>query len=198
MSTKLYIKNMVCDRCKMVVKTQLEEAGLNPVSIELGVIELAEDDVTPKQHELAKLKLESVGFELIEDRKSQLIEAIKTVVIELIHKQNDDDIKLKLSEHIVNNLRYDYNYLSSHFSETEGITIEQYAIQQRIERVKELLAYGELSLKEIAYDLGYSSVAALSGQFKKVMQVTPTAWKSGSSTRRSLDQVGLVKKSSKS
>lgn len=193
MGTKLFIKNMVCDRCIMVVKNQLEEAGLNPTSIELGVIELAEDEVSPEQHEQAKLKLESVGFELLEDRKSQTIEAIKTAVIELIHRRNDDDIKLKLSDHIASTLRYDYNYLSSQFSEAEGITIEQYAIQQRIERVKELLAYGELSLKEIAYDLGYSSVAALSGQFKKVMQITPSAWKAGNSTRKPLDKVGKDK-----
>lgn len=181
---------MVCDRCIMVVKAQLEEAGLHPVSIELGVIELAENDISPEQQENAKIKLESVGFELLEDRKGQLIEAIKTAVIELIHRSNDDDIKPKLSDYIASALRYDYNYLSSLFSETEGITIEQYAIQQRIERVKELLAYGELSLKEIAYDLGYSSVAALSGQFKKVTHITPTTWKAGNSTRKALDKVG--------
>ena len=194
MGTKLFIKNMVCDRCKMVVKAQLEEAGLHPMTVELGVIELLEDNVTAEQHQLAKTKLESVGFELLEDRKSQMIEAIKTSVIELIHRRSDDDSKIKLSDQIASALRYDYNYLSSLFSEEEGITIEQYAIQQRIERVKELLAYGELSLKEIAYDLGYSSVAALSGQFKKVMQKTPTAWKAGNTDRKALDQVGKTNK----
>lgn len=190
MGSKLYIKNMVCDRCKMVVKTQLEESGLHPVSIELGVIELAEDEITQSQQDIAKAKLESVGFELLEDKKSQIIEAIKTAIIELIRKRNDDDIRLKLSDYIASTLRYDYNYLSSQFSEAEGITIEQFAIQQRIERVKELLAYGELSLKEIAYDLGYSSIAALSGQFKKVMHITPTAWKASNPMRKPLDKVG--------
>lgn len=187
---KLYIKNMVCDRCKMVVKAQLEETGLHPVAIELGVIELAEDEVTPAQQEIAKAKLESVGFELLEDKKSQIIEAIKTAIIEFIRQPSDDDIKLKLSDYLAGTLRYDYNYLSSQFSEAEGITIEQFSIQQRIERVKELLAYGEFSLKEIAYDLGYSSVAALSGQFKKVTHLTPTAWKAGNSVRKPLDKVG--------
>ncbi|HEY1010059.1 MAG TPA: AraC family transcriptional regulator [Daejeonella sp.] len=190
MGSKLFIKNMVCDRCKMVVRTQLEETGLHPVAIELGVIELAEDEITPAQQEIAKTKLESVGFELLEDKKSQIIEAIKTTIIEFIRKRGDDDIKLKLSDYLAGTLRYDYNYLSSQFSEAEGITIEQFSIQQRIERVKELLAYGEFSLKEIAYDLGYSSVAALSGQFKKVTHLTPTAWKAGNSTRKPLDKVG--------
>lgn len=181
---------MVCDRCKMVVKTQLEETGLHPVAIELGVIELAEDEVTPAQQEIAKAKLESVGFELLEDKKSQIIEAIKTAIIEFIRKHGDDDIKPNLSDYLAAKLRYDYSYLSSQFSELEGITIEQFSIQQRIERVKELLAYGEFSLKEIAYDLGYSSVAALSGQFKKVTHLTPTAWKAGNYTRKPLDKVG--------
>lgn len=190
MGSKLFIKNMVCDRCKMVVKTQLEETGLHPVAIELGVIELAEDEITPAQQKIAKAKLESVGFELLEDKKSKIIEAIKTTIIEFIRKPGGDDIKLNLSDYLAGTLRYDYNYLSSQFSEAEGITIEQFSIQQRIERVKELLAYGESSLKEIAYDLGYSSVAALSGQFKKVTHLTPTAWKTGNSKRKPLDKVG--------
>lgn len=186
---KLYIKNMVCDRCKMVVKAQLEDVGLHPTSIELGVIELNDGDLSDAQRQAAKDKLERVGFELLEDRRSQVVEAVKTTVIEMIHRQNDE-VRLKLSEYITQALKYDYNYLSGLFSEAEGVTIEQYAIQQRIERVKELLAYGELVLKEIAYDLGYSSVAALSGQFKKVTGTTPTEWKASNGDRKALDKVG--------
>jgi AraC family transcriptional regulator len=188
---------MVCDRCKMVVKTQLESLDLHPVSIDLGVIELQENELSDEQIHNAKQRLEHVGFELLEDKKSQIIEAIKTTVIEAV-RQPGDEIKLKLSEQITGQLNYDYHYLSSLFSEVENVTIEQYAIQQKIERVKELLAYDELTLSEIGYKLGYSSVAALSAQFKKVTKLTPTAWKAGTSARKSLDKVGLAKKSSKS
>jgi len=186
---------MVCDRCKMVVKTQFENLGLHPVSIDLGVIELLEDELSDDQTAAARQLLEQVGFELLEDRKSQLLEAIKTTVIDYVRK-TDDDVKLKLSEHIARQLRYDYHYLSGLFSEEEQITIEQYAIQQRIERVKELLAYDEMTLSEIAYELGYSSVAALSGQFKKVTNFTPTAWKAGNSERSPLDKIGVKQRRS--
>ena len=194
---KLYIKNMVCDRCKMVVKTQLEELDLHPISVDLGVIELRENELNQDQINAAKLRLENVGFELLEDRKDKIVEAIKTTVIDIVHKPNDE-AKLKLSEHIARQLNYDYHYLSGLFSEAENMTIEQFAIQQKIERVKELLTYGELTLSEIAYELGYSSVAALSGQFKKVTRMTPTTWKAGSSTRNPLDKVGLVKNTGRS
>jgi len=190
MGKKLFIKNMVCDRCKMVVRAGLEELGLHPRSVELGVIELAEDELTAPQTAAAKERLEQVGFELLEDRKRQIVEAIKAVVIELIHRDNDDT-KLKHSEYIAGKLNYDYPYLSKLFSDEEGITIEQYTIGQKIERVKELLAYGEQTLSEISYELGYSSVAALSTQFKKVVGVTPSAWKAGGSEGRiTLDKVG--------
>ena len=154
---------MVCDRCKMAVESELKRLKLHPTSVELGVIELVEDELTEVQASAAKTRLEDLGFELLEDRKSQTVEAIKTAVIELIHRDNDDT-KLKHSEYIAQKLHHDYPYLSKLFSDAERITIEQYSIQQKIERVKELLAYGELTLSEIAYQLGYSSVAALSGQ----------------------------------
>ncbi len=186
---------MVCDRCKMVVKAQLESLDLHPVSIDLGVIELQEDELNEQQIIAAKQQLEQVGFELLEDRKSQLLEAIKTTVIDYVRK-SDDGIKLKLSKHIAKQLNYDYHYLSGLFSEVQHITIEHYAIQQRIEHVKELLAYDEMTLSEIAYELGYSSVAALSGQFKKVTNLTPTAWKAGNSKRSPLDKVGVKQKGS--
>ena len=180
---------MVCDRCKMVVEAQLKALDLHPVSIELGVIEMAETELNDAQMDAARLSLLAVGFDLLEDRRSQLVEAIKTTIIDLVHHQNDE-FKLKLSEYITQKLPYEYHYLSSLFSELEGITIEQYTIQQRIERVKELLAYGELTLSEIAFQLGYSSVAALSSQFKKTVGLTPSAWKKTDSNRRTLDQVG--------
>jgi AraC family transcriptional regulator len=180
---------MVCDRCKMVVKAQLEDLNLHPLSVDLGIIELQENELSEDQLRAAKLSLENVGFELLEDRKGQIIEAIKTTVIDIV-RQSNDEVKLKLSEHIAGELNYDYHYLSGLFSESEGITIEQFAIQQKIERVKELLTYGELTLSEISYKLGYSSVAALSSQFKKVMKLTPTAWKAGNSARKPLDKVG--------
>ncbi len=180
---------MVCDRCKMVVKTRLEELNLHPLMVDLGVIELQESELNQDQLTAAKQSLENVGFELLEDRKGQIVEAIKTTIIDLVHKPNDD-AKLKLSEHLSRQLNYDYHYLSTLFSETENITIEQFAIRQKIERVKELLTYGELTLSEIAYEIGYSSVAALSGQFKKVVKLTPSDWKAGNSTRKPLDKVG--------
>ncbi|MDX2001831.1 MAG: AraC family transcriptional regulator [Chitinophagales bacterium] len=188
---KLFIKNMVCDRCKMVVKAQLEDLNLHPLSVDLGIIELQENELSHEQLSAAKQRLENVGFELLEDRKGQIIEAIKTTVINMV-RQSNDEIKLKLSEHIAGQLNYDYHYLSGLFSESESITIEQFAIQQRIERVKELLTYDELTLSEIAYKLGYSSVAALSGQFKKVMKVTPSDWKAGNTARKPLDKVATT------
>lgn len=189
MGKKLFIKNMVCDRCKMVVKAELEGLGLHPTSVDLGVVSFTEDELTKAQTAAAKERLQAVGFELLEDRKRQLVEAIKTAVIELIHRDNDET-KLKHSEYIAQRLRYDYPYLSKLFSDAEGITIEQYTIQQKIERVKELLAYGEQTLSEIAWQLGYSSVAALSAQFKKVVGVTPSDWKAGDGDRKTLDKVG--------
>ena len=173
----------------MAVRAELEALQLHPLSVELGVIEIGEEQLTEAQAAGAKKRLEAIGFEMLEDRKSQTIEAIKTAVIELIHRDNDET-KLKHSEYIAQKLHYDYPYLSKLFSDAEGITIEQYSIQQKIERVKELLAYGELTLSEIAYQLGYSSVAALSGQFKKVVGVTPSAWKAGDADRKTLDKVG--------
>lgn len=186
---KLYVKNMVCDRCRMAVQSELKGLNLHPTSVELGVIELAEDELTEAQATAAKSRLQDLGFELLEDRKSQTVEAIKTAVIELIHRDNDEP-KLKHSEYLAQKLHYDYPYLSKLFSDAEGVTIEQYSIQQKIERVKELLAYGELTLSEISYQLGYSSVAALSAQFKKVTGVTPSAYKDGAMDRKTLDKVG--------
>lgn len=173
---KLYIKNMVCDRCKMVVRSELKTVGLQPLSIELGEIEL---DIAPTQAQLELLKtsLHQIGFEIIDDRKSRIIEKIKTSIVELVH-HSDGSLSMNISDFIVSKLHRDYSSLSNLFSEVEGTTIEKYHIAQRIEKVKELLVYDEMTLSEIADRLGYSSVAYLSSQFKKVTGFTPTYYKS--------------------
>lgn len=181
---------MVCNRCKMVVKTELEQLGLHPVHIGLGEVELAEKEIDKALLQQLEAKLEAVGFELIDDRKSRTIEKIKNVVIELVH-HTDEATKLKYSEYIAQQLNYEYTYLSKLFSEVEGVTIEQYLISQKIERVKELLIYDELSLSEIADRMGYSSVAHLSAQFKKVTGLTPSFYKNKSIRhRKPLDEAG--------
>lgn len=179
---------MVCNRCRMVVKNELEQLGLQPLNVQLGEVELAEK---PSAEQMAQLKhsLAEVGFELIDSKKGRIIEKIKNVVIELIH-HSEEQTKLKYSEYIAGKLHHDYTYLSKLFSEVEGTTIEQYIIAQKIEKVKELLVYDELSLSEIAWRLGYSSVAHLSAQFKKVTGLTPSFYKDkGMHHRKPLDGV---------
>lgn len=173
---KIYIKNMVCNRCNLAVDSLLLDMQLKPVSIELGQVDFGERVL--KENELAdlKLKLEALGFELLDDKKSRLIDKIKTSIIELVHGANSlEDIKL--SGYIKEQINYDYNHVSHLFSSTEGITIEQYFINQKIERIKELLIYDELSMTEISFQLGYSSLAHLSGQFKKNTGMTPSQFK---------------------
>ncbi len=166
---------MVCSRCKMVVRSQLENAGLTVLSIDLGEVEIEENVSASKRKELDNI-LRSVGFELIDNKKSQTIEKIKNAIVHLVH-HSDQDIKTNLSTYISTKIHQDYNYLSNLFSEVEGTTIEKYFISQRIERVKELLIYDELSLSQIADQLGYSSVAYLSNQFKKITGFTPSYFK---------------------
>ncbi|WNM17982.1 helix-turn-helix domain-containing protein [Flavobacterium capsici] len=173
---KLYIKNMVCSRCKMVVKSELEKLGLHPTMIELGEIEITEKDITPQKEALAAA-LQSLGFELIDDKKSKTIEKIKNLIVDLVHNK-DNEIKVNLSDYITNHINQDYNSLSNLFSEVEGTTIEKYYIQQRVEKIKELIMYDELSLSEIAFQLNYSSIAHLSNQFKKVTGFSPSYFKS--------------------
>ncbi|MCL9804567.1 AraC family transcriptional regulator [Flavobacterium amniphilum] len=172
---KIYIKNMVCSRCKLVVKSELEKLGLNVLSVELGEAEII-DSLDDSQKELVVKQLEEFGFEVIDDKKSRLIEQVKTVIIELVH-HSQESIKTNLSDFISEKLSLDYNYVSNLFSEVEGVTVEKYYILQRVEKVKELLVYDELNLSEIAYQLNYSSVAYLSNQFKKVTGFTPTYFK---------------------
>lgn len=187
---KLYIKNMVCSRCKMVVKDVLEHNGLHIVDVELGMVQLREEQLSKEQLSTISDQLIALGFELLDDKRSKTIEKIKNVVIDMVH-HNDEPSVLKQSEVISQELNHDYSYLSKLFSEVEGITIEQYAIQQKIEKVKELLVYDELSLTGIAEKLGYSSVAHLSAQFKKITGLTPSQFKSiAPHHRKPLDQVG--------
>lgn len=172
---KLYIKNMVCSRCKMVVKAEIEKTGLETTSVELGEVEL-KDKPTKAQTEALKLSLKTLGFEVIDNKKIQTIEKIKNAIVTLVH-HTDQDIKTNLSSYITDRVHQDYHYLSNLFSEVEGTTIEKYFIAHKIEKVKELLVYNELTLSEIADQLGYSSVAYLSNQFKKITGLTPSYFK---------------------
>ena len=167
---------MVCSRCKMLVKAELEKAGLNPLTVELGEVEI-ENEPTDEVLEQLNASLQKLGFEIIDDRKSRIIEKIKNAIVELIHHKSNENMSVNLSEFISQKLNYDYNYLSNLFSEVQGITIEKYFIAQKIEKVKELLKYDELSLSQIADRLGYSSVAYLSNQFKKQTGLTPSFYK---------------------
>ncbi len=162
-------------RCKMVVKEELAKLGLHYVFVDLGMVELLED-ITREQHDQLKTNLRKSGLELLDDKKSILIEKIKNVVIEMIH-HSDEVPKVNYSDYISQKLDYDYTYLSNLFSEVKGITLQQFIIVNKIERVKELLLYDELNLTEISYKLHYSSVAHLSNQFKKVTGLSPSFFK---------------------
>lgn len=172
---KLYIKNMVCSRCKMVIKSELENLGLNPITVELGEVEIQERDIKIVKNELLK-RLHSLGFDLTDSKKSKTIEKIKNLIVDLIYNKNID-IKTNLSEYLSKSLLQDYNTLSRLFSEVENTTIEKYFINQKIERVKELLTYNELTLNEIAHQLNYSTTSYLSNQFKKVTGFSPSYFK---------------------
>jgi len=189
---KLYVKNMVCDRCIMAVKAELIQLGFHPVSVQLGEVVIDEEAIDPKENELLKARLEKIGFEILEDKEKQTVEKIKAVIINLIHN-HDNESSIKYSDYISDHIGREYHYLSKLFSDNEATTIEQYIIHQRIEKVKELLGYEELTLSEIAFKLGYSSVAALSSQFKKVLGITPTEYKKMiNKSRITLDKVGLI------
>ncbi|WP_092099177.1 AraC family transcriptional regulator [Pontibacter chinhatensis] len=186
---RISIKNMVCDRCKRVVAEELQKLGYTVHQVNLGEAEVSANEGNPDLEQIREM-LESNGFELLDDRKTQLIEKVKLAVIELVREAGESDLHINTSDYIAEKLDLDYNYVSSLFSASEGITIEKYLILQRIELVKELLVYDELSLKEIAYKLGYSSVAHLSNQFKKVTGLTPSHFKKiKSDKRKTLDKV---------
>ena len=185
---KYFIKNMVCDRCKMSLENIFNISGAEIVSVELGEIEVAKK-LNESQLSFVEQELKIIGFELIDDKKGRTIEKIKTTVREFV-QANKTDVKINFSDYLTDKMHYDYNYLSNLFSQIEGITIEKYLINQKIERVKELLVYDELSLSEVAFKLGYSSVAHLSSQFKKATGLTPSYFKSIKENKRiSLDKI---------
>ena len=174
---------MVSLRCKMIVKSELEKLGLRYVLLELGLVEILED-LTSEQRYILKNNLLKSGLELLDDNKSILIEKIKNVIIEMVH-YSDELPKVNYSDYISEKLGYDYTYLANTFSEVKGITIQQFIIIHKIERVKELLLYDELNLTEISYKLHYSSVAHLSNQFKKITGLSPSFYKQMKQKRKS-------------
>lgn len=173
--TRLYVKFMVSLRCKVVVQEALAELGLKHTAVELGMVEVL-DMVSDKQREALRIKLRQSGLELLDDKRNILIERIKNVITEMIHL-SDEPPKCKYSDFISEKLGYDYTYLSNIFSEVKGVTIQQFIIINKIERVKELILYDELNLTEIAFKLHYSSVAHLSNQFKKITGLSPSFFK---------------------
>lgn len=186
---ELHIKNMVCDRCIKAVARIVAEAGLTMQSIQLGKAVVKETPDTNQLGLVAKL-LGDEGFELLDDRKAQLVEQIKQLIVDLVHYRDLDEMNENLSSYLAGRLHRDYNHLSHLFSSIENTTVEQFFILQKIERAKELLVYNELTLSQIAFSLGYSSVAHLSGQFKKITGFSPSEFKKlKDHKRKPLDQV---------
>jgi AraC-like DNA-binding protein len=167
----------------MVVKSELEKLGLHYVSVDLGETEIMEE-ISPEQLTHLSIALKKTGLELMDDKKSILVEKIKTIIIELVHYA-DEQIKINLSDYLSERLNHNYTYLANLFSEVKGTTIEQFYLAHKIEKVKELLVYDELNLTEIAWKMHYSSVAHLSNQFKKMTGLTPTHFKNLKNKRRS-------------
>lgn len=192
---KIFVKNMVCPRCIMSVENILKENKIETSYVKLGEVELKKD-LSSKQLQKISADLQNVGFELLDDQKTQLIERIKTLLIEKVQTSNIEE-HFGIQKFLTINIFKDYSSLSKLFSEVEGITIEQFFILQKIEKIKEWLIYNELSLSQMAFDLGYSSSQHLSNQFKKLTGMTPTAFKSlGASHRKAIDNVGIAKKKS--
>ena len=172
---KLFIKNMVSIRCKLIVKSELEKLGLEYTTVDLGEVAI-NDHLSSSQTKQLDAALRKWGLELMEDKRAILIEQIKNVIIETIH-YSDEALRINFSDHLSEQLQHDYTYLSNLFSETTGTTIEHFIIKHKIERAKELMVYEDLPLTEIAYKLHYSTVAHLSSQFKKITGLTPTFFK---------------------
>lgn len=181
---------MVCDRCIMAVAQAISESGLTSVEVSLGISTIEGEPEREQIHTLQK-QLHSLGFELIEDKKHQVIEQIKAAVIRLVQKDFLNDLgHINTSDYLKKETGYDYSYISTLFSSSEGITIEKYIILQKTERIKELLSYGEYNLSQIADKMGYSSVHALSNQFKKITGLSPSDYKSNSlELRKPLDKI---------
>ena len=188
--TKLYIKNMVCPRCVKTVREELEKLNLTPVNVTLGEAELLEPP-EKLDFDLINAVLKNEGFELLEDSNSKIVEAIKTEIIKVIQNYDEFDLEnILFSKFLSDKLGKDYPSLSSLFSKVESVTIEQFVILQKIEKVKELLTYKEMNLSEIAYSLGYSSVQHLSRQFKQITGMTATRFmKESQQRRKSIDKL---------
>ncbi|WP_301402745.1 helix-turn-helix domain-containing protein [Polaribacter huanghezhanensis] len=182
---------MVSNRCKMVVKEILKERGLHFTPVELGEVEIMEN-ISEDERILLKEELLKSGLELMDDKRAMLIEKIKNVIIEMIH-HSEEVIKVNFSDFLSKKLDYNYTYLSNLFSEVQGITIEQYIIVHKIERIKELMIYDELSITEITWKMNYSSVAHLSNQFKKVTGLSPSHFKQlKGKRRRPIEEIGTI------
>jgi len=188
-TVKLFIKYMVSNRCKMAVKEALKSLGLHFVLVDLGEIDIMET-LTPEQLQQLQAALNESGLELMDDKKAMLIEKIKNVIIEIVHYSSDFPT-INFSDYISEKLNLDYTYLSNIFSEVQGITIQQFLIVHKIERVKELLMYHELNLTEISYKMQYSSVAHLSNQFKKITGLSASEFqKLKHKTRSPIEEIG--------
>lgn len=185
----LHIKNMVCHRCILAVDNALRTLDLHPLSVELGIAVTAEE-LTPDLRLRIKEALEALEFGLIDDRRMQTVQQMKDLIVGLVHQPTDEPLQTNLSDYLARTLGKDYSTLSKLFSEATGTTVEKYVIAQKIERAKELLTYGELTLNEIADRLGYSSTAYLSAQFKSVTGLTPTQFRQQKEKRRRpLDEI---------
>lgn len=184
---KLYIKNMVCNRCIMVVKQELAKLKLRALEVTMGEVDLKKQP-TPDQLKTLSTRLRELGFEMLDDQRQQQIEKMKSLLIHQIQSGQLEE-HFSISEYISKSLLKDYSSLSRLFSQVEGITLEQFFILQKVEKVKEWLIYGELTLSEISYRLGYSSVAHLSAQFKKITGLTPSGFKKMGGSRKAIDQL---------
>jgi YesN/AraC family two-component response regulator len=190
MATILHIKNMVCPRCIETVGEVLSEKGFTVKSVKLGEAEIDKEPSSEQMEELSAA-LQKRGFELLTDKKRQIVEQIKSEIIKLVHHSENEILNVNLSSHLSRLIPADYSSISNLFSSSEGITIEKFTILQKIERIKELLSYGELTASEIAFKMGYSSAAHLSSQFKKETGMTPGQFKNlKDKERKSLDQIG--------
>lgn len=186
---RLHIKNMVCDRCVMIIRPQLENLGFTVKEIALGYAEIIPEP-DEEQLQLIAAAIKVPGFELINKETDQIVEGIKNIVIELIHHSNLNGLRSSYSDLIATRLGKDYTYLSRLFSNSQDMTIERFIIEQKVEKIKELLEYRELNLNEISYQMGYSSSAHLSTQFKSITGITPSQFKAlGKNNRKGIDKI---------
>jgi AraC-like DNA-binding protein len=186
---KLYIKNMVSNRCKLAVKDELKKLGLHFILVDLGEVDIMEK-ISAQQRQQLSAGLLILGLELMDDKRAMLIEKVKNTIIEMVH-HSDEVIKINFSDYLSEKLNHDYTYLANLFSEIQGTTIEHFIISHKVERIKELIIYDELNISEIAWKMNYSSVAHLSNQFKKVTGLSPSHFKQLKDKRRTpIEEIG--------